>query len=110
MRRPALWMFALLLTQAAFTCDKNDPEPTNCEDCETIATVRNLTGLDGCGYVLELPDGKRLEPSGKLWQELVKTDGAKVKVSYEPESRGSICMVGETVRVTCLRSMNSTSK
>ncbi|AYA35952.1 hypothetical protein D3Y59_02120 [Hymenobacter oligotrophus] len=101
-------MFALLLTQAAFTCDKENPEPTNCEDCTTLATVRDLKGLDGCGYVLELPDGKRLEPSGKLWQDLAKQDGAKVKVSYEPEPRASICMVGETVKVTCLRRLQST--
>jgi hypothetical protein len=30
--------------------------------CSTLATVHDLRGLDGCGFVFELADGKRLEP------------------------------------------------
>jgi hypothetical protein len=65
--------------------------------------MRNLAGLDGCGFVLELQNGQRLEPAGEAWQRVTKTDGAKVMVTYSEESRGSICMVGKTVNVSCIR-------
>jgi len=76
------------------------PEPG---DCSTPATVRDLTGLDGCGKVLELSNGTRLEPTGPLWSSFNSTDGLQVLVGYRPISGGSICMVGQLVEVTCIR-------
>ncbi|MDO7876257.1 hypothetical protein Q5H93_16045 [Hymenobacter sp. ASUV-10] len=64
--------------------------------------MRDLTGLDGCGKVLELSDGRRLEPTGALWWNFNATDGQQVFVDYRPVSMGSICMVGETVELTCI--------
>lgn len=32
------------------------------DGCDRHATVKNLTGLDGCGFVFELGNGSRLEP------------------------------------------------
>lgn len=107
MRRPLIWMLGLLLTQAAFTCEKSDePEPEPEQYCSTPATVRNLTGLDGCGFVLELDNGQRLEPAGPEWQNFNKSDGMRVSISYVEEARGSICMVGKTVRLSCIRSID----
>src|SRR5687768_5291017 len=37
------------------------------ENCSTLATVRDLTGLDGCGFVFELENGVRLEPVRTLY-------------------------------------------
>ncbi|ALD20612.1 hypothetical protein AM218_04455 [Hymenobacter sp. DG25A] len=72
-------------------------------DCSTPVTVRDLTGLDGCRMVLELSNGKRLEPLGPVWQAYTPHDGEKLYIAYELESAVSICMVGETVRLTCIQ-------
>ncbi|TYZ14257.1 hypothetical protein FY528_00555 [Hymenobacter lutimineralis] len=78
-------------------------------ECTTLATARDLTGLDGCRMVLELADGSRLEPSGEIWQNFPAKDGEQVFISYETESRVSICMVGPSVRVTCIRAAAATT-
>ena len=83
----------------AFSCRKTDENP----GCGTPATVRNLTGFDGCGYVLVLDSGKRLEPHGDAWQSFAKHDGDRVTISYEVEPAASICMVGEGVKLTCIQ-------
>jgi hypothetical protein len=83
----------------AASCQKADEAP----GCGTPATVRNLTGFDGCGYVLQLDNGKRLEPHGDLWQGFAKHDGARVTISYESAPTASICMVGEGVKLTCIQ-------
>lgn len=86
--------------------------------CSTPATLRNLEGLDGCGWVFELTDGKRLEPRimrlcGTPPQSKEATedplydfeyvDGKTVFIDYEPLADVvSICMVGEVVRITCI--------
>lgn len=87
--------------------------------CSTTATVRDLTGLDGCGFVLELEDGSYLEPvrpllfcgTPPLPKEVTEdplysfdfVDGKRVKVSYEETGDMSICMVGPVVKITCIR-------
>ncbi len=69
------------------------------------ATLKVLN-LDGCNWVLELPDGKRLEPLNieSFFEEnnIPRTTGVSVKVEYRLVKSASICMVGETVMVTCL--------
>ncbi len=86
--------------------------------CEITATVRDLTGLDGCGFVFELADGTRLEPqrigycgTPPLPKEVTEdplydfefVDGKVVTIGYEEIlDAASICMVGKIVKITCL--------
>jgi hypothetical protein len=87
-------------------------------DCSIPATIRDLTGLDGCGFVLELANGSRLEPerpfifcgTPPLPKEITEdplynfefVDGKRVRISYYETNRPSICMVGPTVKITCI--------
>jgi len=54
--------------------------------------IKNYTGLDGCGWVIDLNDfdPKFLENNKKVW------------FTYQSFAAGSICMVGETIQITCL--------
>lgn len=100
---------------------------TQCSDddtpqCIIPATVRDLTGLDGCGFVFELEDGTRIEPfyvvgfcgTPPLPKEITDSplygfefvDGKKVKLSYEEAGVPSICMVGPVVKITCLEEVS----
>jgi hypothetical protein len=76
--------------------------------CNTFATLKDLRGLDGCGFVLVLDDGQRLE--FELQTPRVNfnlADGKRVKVSYKESTRPSICMVGKTVEITCISEVNA---
>ncbi len=92
--------------------------------CSVNATVRDLTGLDGCGFVFELNDGTRLEPirlfycgNPPLPREVTEdplfdfqfVDGKKVRIGYEDVTPqyASICMVGEMVKITCVEEIDS---
>jgi hypothetical protein len=85
-----------------------------------MATVKDLTGLDGCGFVFELSDGSKLEPirqvircgTPPLPKEVTEdplynfqfVDGKKVRIAYEEITEAaSICMVGKVVKITCLK-------
>jgi hypothetical protein len=87
------------------------------------ATVRDLTGLDGCGFVFELNDGTRLEPhrillfcgTPPLPKEVTEdplyqfewVDGKRVKIGYDVLTDGvSICMVGPMVKITCIEELD----
>jgi hypothetical protein len=93
--------------------------------CTTQATVRDLTGLDGCGFVFELEDGTRLEPLRIFYcgtppvpKEMPKDPlldfvfeaGKKVKIGYELTESASICMVGPMVKITCIEEISPTSE
>jgi hypothetical protein len=66
------------------------------------ATMLDLAGLDGCGFVLELEDGSRLEPLNLNEYDFSPKDGLKLRVSYKEEPSGSFCMVGPSVRIECI--------
>ena len=99
MKHRYLSLLATGLLALAASCQKSDQAP----GCGTPATVRNLTGFDGCGYVLELDNGQRLEPHGTPWQNFTPHDGDRVLIGYEVEPAVSICMVGEGVKLTCIQ-------
>ena len=87
------------------------------------ATVRDLTGLDGCGFIFELEDGTRLEPkrimlfcgTPPLPKEVTEDplfqfewiDGKRVKIGYDVLTDAvSICMVGSMVKITCIEELD----
>jgi hypothetical protein len=112
---PIFFLFVLL------SCDEDNIDSAG---CSTKATVRNLTGFDGCGYVFELEDGTRLEPvrvfycgTPPLPKETMEdplinfefVDGKEVFISYELSTSPSICMTGPTVKITCIREVVTTA-
>lgn len=101
----------LFLAVIFIQCEEESP------DCTVSATVRDLTGFDGCGFVLELEDGTRIEPvrltycgTPPLPKEITEDplynfefiDGKKVFISYIETGSPSICMVGPVVKITCI--------
>ncbi len=115
--------FAFLIALSA--CEEDETAP----ECTTLATVRDLTGLGGCGWVLELENGERLEPylvygnyndplwcgpaypdsrnqpyyDTQLWYDANPQDGMKVRIAYEVlPDQASVCMAGPIVQITCL--------
>ena len=64
--------------------------------------LKNLTGLDGCGWVIEA-NGKTYEPInlGEFDSSLL-IENQHIFFSYNSFSGGSICMVGETIQLICV--------
>ena len=93
-----------ILTIASFAvlaigCNKSEDSP--CETGEK-ATIIDLTGLDGCGFVIELENGDRIEPTNLEDFDVPIEDGQKVWVEYHTVEAASICMVGDIVAIDCL--------
>ena len=76
--------------------------PTGLGEVEGI--VRDYTGLDGCGFIIELVNGDKLEPVEVTDTNFVFMDGQRVAVTYtELTDVGSYCMVGIMVRIETIR-------
>ncbi len=59
--------------------------------------MKNYSGFDGCGLVIELDNGKKLEPRHGVSASLNKK---RVALSYVEANAASACMVGTVVDVT----------
>ncbi|MGI4886908.1 MAG: hypothetical protein ACRYFR_18270 [Janthinobacterium lividum] len=91
---------AVLVAAAAATACQRGP---GAAACSTPATVRDLSGLDGCGKVLELAGGARLLPAGPVWQGFAAADGQRVTIAYTPLAGVmTTCMAGQPVTITCI--------
>lgn len=78
--------------------------------CDETGIIRDYTGLDGCGFVIELTNGQVLEPVSVDDSTFVFEDGKNIALSYHEETGyGSICMVGEIVHITCISVLCSTA-
>ncbi len=89
-------------------------------ECAQVATVKDLTGLDGCGMVLELNEGTRLIPERRVYIQAPKPEedplyyfelvaGDKVQISYEESLALSACMSGKIVFITCIKPISQNS-
>ena len=107
---------AVFMTLVLFSSCTDEGLRVSCTEGVT-ATVRDLSGLDGCGYVFELKDGTRLEPyrlgycgTPPLPKEVTEdplynfewVDGKQVVIGFEAVDGVGICMVGPMVKITCL--------
>lgn len=95
-------------------------------DHAVTATVRDLTGLDGCGYIFELTNGTKLEPyrigycgTPPLPKEATEDplfnfqfiDGKQVRIGFEEmPDMTSICMAGKIVKITCIEELITTAE
>lgn len=93
----------LLLAICSFTftaCDKEE------ENCSIPARFQDMTGLDGCGFILVLDledEERRLEPINLDDFDITPVDGMDVCIEFEVRTdMGSICMVGEIVELTAI--------
>ncbi len=62
--------------------------------------LKDYSGLDGCTWVIE-SDSRTYEPLNLAEFDIALEDGKKVKFSFDnaDDIAGSICMVGEIIRI-----------
>jgi hypothetical protein len=99
-----LRLFIILLILYAVSCQKDELLPS--KGFEEV-TLRNLSGLDGCGFVFLMKDKKYLEPVNLEDFLISYKDGEKYLIKYEiAHHQASICMVGEIINIVELRKQN----
>jgi|TARA_Y100000385_G_C13032050_1_gene611226 hypothetical protein len=87
-----------LLTLAIHSCNKQ----SECENSQSAKLV-NMTGLDGCSWMIELNDGTKLEPNNLNDFSIDLEENKKIWIVFRPAAQMvSICMVGEIVTIDCI--------
>lgn len=113
-------VLALLLIPSLFlfnSCELIHADSLEAE-CKVPATVRDITGLDGCSFVLELNNGERLIPLmetsfAEPQSITVKVngnfhtfmEGQKVLINYVADNRPNICMAGQSIIISCIKQL-----
>jgi len=93
MKKIVLLTFVVL---SLFACKKTTAT------AETYGVVRDFTGLDGCGLLIVLDGGHKLEIKS-LPPGITLTNNKRVALTYKPAPGFSICMAGEIADITSLR-------
>lgn len=95
MKKHILFLPTLFLL--TLSCEKNA-----CSD-SVKATFHDATGTDGCGMVIELANGKFIEPKNLDEFAIEPHHGDKIWVSYHLATNGgTICMIGDVVLIDCI--------
>jgi len=97
--RQLLSLTVVLLSLAiTFSACESEKEEKRVDLQEGI--LKNLTGLDGCGWIIQLTDSTKLEPINLKDFNIVLEGNKKVYVQYrERTDLGSYCMVGKVVEI-----------
>ena len=95
-----------LVCLAFFLSCKTKPEVSKNEQsgCNTSATVKDFTGLDGCTFLIILENGDKLLPAKVNDESFTFRDGQKIRFDYkEMKDAMSICMAEKMIiEVTCI--------
>jgi hypothetical protein len=120
------WIYGFLavLCFSNFECGeaKDEPNIIKCGGpCFNLATVKDLSGLDGCGFVLELADGTRLIPQRLVYVQPPDpsqdpgfyfnfVDGQKVFFDFRETEGVDACMAGKLVFLTCIHAFENLNR
>ena len=87
----------IIFFMSLIACHNNPcPESVN-------GTVKDLAGLDGCGLIIELENGKKLIPMNLEAFEYNLVDGTEVRLHYSvQEDAMGICMAGDIIKINCM--------
>jgi hypothetical protein len=116
------WIYGLLVivSFSQFQCDQADVNKSANEldkansTCTKTAIVKDLTGLDGCGFALELANGSKLIPQRLVYIQAPDPAqdpiyyfqfkaGQKVCFDYREAEGVDTCMAGKLVFITCIK-------
>ena len=68
------------------------------------AVIKNFGGLDGCGWIIILEDGSRLEPLNLDDFSIIPTEGLEIEIEYSIKTDiASICMVGAAAEISAIQ-------
>lgn len=100
------YVIFILLVSFCFSCKTKKVIPVS---CNTTGTVKDFTGLDGCGLLIELQNGDLLNPA-RVADGFIMEDRQIVSFSYvKLEDMASICMrENAIVEVTCIKELGKT--
>ncbi|NML38640.1 hypothetical protein HHL17_15635 [Chitinophaga sp. G-6-1-13] len=83
-----------------FAACKTSPPASS---CRYSGVVKDLSGIDGCGLVIEMKDGTTLLPVEFAVPGFTLKAGEAVKFDFmELKDRVSTCMGGRIVRIECI--------
>lgn len=114
-----LCIAALALAGFVSCDDESDPNL-----CNMSATMRDLSGLDGCHFAFELSDGSYVIPEIVLYCgtppvpdeqkyssffDVPFEDGKVVLISFEVSDNPNVCIAGPLVTMTCVREVDASS-
>ena len=79
-------------------------EANKCDEGATVGRLSDLTGLDGCRWVIVVDSSKRYQPTNLGDFDIKLEDGKEICFTYvEKPSMASICMVGPIIELKTLQ-------
>ena len=82
-----------------YVCQTIEDYTIDSTGCTHVGRVVDLSGLDGCGLIVETEDGQRFEPVN--YPEILE-EGQTIAFGYIASDMASTCMVGPIIEFTCL--------
>ncbi len=107
-------VFSILISMffAVFSCDTTKPTAPTGTECNTKGVVKDMTGLDGCTFLIYTEDGKKLLPVEISDSRFKLVDGDNIAFDYvqNKEVQFGICQAEDMmVNITCIRSLTNTT-
>ena len=104
-------LLLLILCLACKSSQKNT-ESKDLTKCNTTATVKDYSGLDGCNFMLLIENGEKWLAIGARELGWRFKDGQNIRFGYqEVEPMASVCMAEQNmVKLTCIELAENTGK
>jgi hypothetical protein len=83
-------------------CINSCNKQSECKNSQSAKLI-NMTGLDGCSWMIELTNGTKIEPTNLNDFNIDLQENQKIWIVYHTAAQmTSICMHGEIVAIDCI--------
>ena len=110
MRHFLVFFILISLFFGILSCDTTKATVPSGTECSTKGVVKDMTGLDGCKFLIQTEDGKLLLPVEISNSRFKLVDGDQIAFDFvqNKEVQFGICQAEDMmVNITCIRSLTN---
>ena len=99
MKKPGILILTVFLLCCSFAKSQTVKGAKKEEILKTTGYLKNLTGLDACGWVIQIDKNTdtKLEPLNLKKFKLKLVDGKEVEFTYKLSETNTACMAGKVI-------------
>jgi len=104
MKSKVLLMTLLIAAFTLAACNSTKSDNTQKADKNlTEGVLVDMNNLDGCGWIIKLEDGTKLQPVNINKFDFEPKDGVAVLFRYKKVDMAGVCMLGQMVELLSIK-------
>ena len=97
-----LMLMVAVMTLAACNSSKTKEQAVKDKNM-TEGVFVDMSNVDGCGWIIKLPDGSKMQPTNLSQFDITPEENMTVLFTYKKSDLAGVCMMGQMIELTSIK-------